>query len=88
MLEEWCGVYADDHYEPFVEHQPGMITRGAYLDREGRIFWIVTDESIGQTTVMMPIEYLAFYGSETEKGDDFDAGKQYDFPDHEDGLEP
>lgn len=64
MRGEWGGITQDDHYTLFAHHDFGVRMRGAYCDRYGQVFWIITNADRSQTTVMMSAEYLTYYATD------------------------
>ena len=61
---EWGGIAPDDHDTLFPDFDFGVRMRGAYRDRQGQIFWIITEADRSRTTVMMPSEYRNHYASD------------------------
>ena len=61
---EWGGIAPDDHYTLFPDYDFGVRMRGAYSDRQGQMFWVITDADHSRTTVMMPSDYMDHYAND------------------------
>ena len=61
---EWGRVAPDDHDTLFPDYDFGVRMQGAYRDRQGRVFWIITEADRSRTTVMMQSDYMDHYAND------------------------